>query len=305
VAGHEAAGVVEEVGDNVTITKPGDRVVVSLLRACGRCFHCATGFPHMCKGKFALDTESRLRNKRGEPIRHGNRTAAFAEYVIVEQSQVVPLSDEIPLDRAALLACGVITGVGAVLNTAQVELGRSVVVIGVGGVGINAIQGAVLAGAYPIIAVDLLENKLAAAKAFGATDTINVTKQKTPERVVRKLTAGSGADYVFVTVGSADAVALGFKMIGLKGTEVIVGIPQSGAQVSFPISRFVSGERRVMGSAMGSSRLSVDVPQLIELYQRGRLKLDELITARYPLEQINNAIEMMEQGGVLRNVIIF
>ena len=305
VAGHEAAGVVEEVGENVTITKPGDRVVVSLLRACGRCFYCATGFPHMCEGKFALDTESRLRNKQGEPIRHGTRTAAFAEYAIVEQSQVVPIPDEILLDRAALLACGVITGVGAVLNTAKVELGSSVVVIGVGGVGINAIQGAVLAGAYPIIAVDVLENKLAAAKAFGATDTINVTKRKFPEKVVRKLTAGRGADYVFVTVGSTDAVALGFKMIGLKGTEVIVGIPQAGAQVSFPVSQFVGAERRVMGSAMGSSRLSVDVPRLVEFYQRGQLKLDELITARYPLEQINDAVEMMEKGEALRNVIIF
>jgi len=305
VAGHEAAGVVEEVGENVTITKPGDRVVVSLLRACGRCFYCTTGAPHMCEGKFALDTESRLRNKRGEPIRHGARTAAFAEYAIVEQSQVVPITDEIPLAQASLLACGVITGVGAVLNTAKVELGSSVAVIGVGGVGINAIQGAVLAGAYPIIAVDILDKKLTAAKAFGATHTINVTKQKFPERVVRELTAGRGTDYVFVTVGSTTAVALGFKMIGRQGTEVIVGIPQAGAKVSFLVSQFVGSERKVMGSAMGSSRLSVDVPRLVELYKRGRLKLDELITARYPLEQINDAVEIMEKGEALRNVIIF
>jgi S-(hydroxymethyl)glutathione dehydrogenase/alcohol dehydrogenase len=305
VAGHEAAGIVEEVGENVTITKPGDRVVVSLLRSCGRCFYCTTGSPYMCEGEFALDTESRLRNKRGEPIRQGSRTAAFAEYVIVEQSQAVPVPDEIPLDRAALLACGVITGVGAVLNTAKVEFGSSVVVIGVGGVGLNAIQGAVLAGAYPIIAVDLLDKKLAAAKSFGATDTINVSQQKASERVVRKLTAGRGADYVFVTVGSAAAVDLGFKMIGRQGTEVIVGIPQSGSKVSFPVSHFVGGERKVMGSAMGSSRLSVDVLRLVELYKRGRLKLDELITARYPLEQINEAVEIMEKGEALRNVIIF
>ena len=305
VAGHEAAGIVEGVGENVTITKPGDNVVVSLLRSCGRCFYCTTGAPHMCEGKFALDSESRLRTKRGESIRHGARTAAFAEYVIVEESQVVSVPDEIPLDRAALLACGVITGVGAVLNTAKVELGSSVVVIGIGGVGINAIQGAVLAGAYPIIAVDLLDEKLAAAKAFGATDTINVTKQKAPERVVRELTTGRGADYVFVTVGSTAAVDLGFKMIGRQGTEVIVGIPKAGSKVSFPVSQFVGAERRVMGSAMGSSRLSVDVPRLVELYKRGRLKLDELITARYPLEQINEAVEIMEKGEALRNVIIF
>jgi len=305
VAGHEAAGIVEEIGENVTIATPGEHVVVSLLRSCGRCFYCTTGSPYMCEGEFALDTESRLRTKRGEPIRHGSRTAAFAEYVIVEQSQVVPVPHEIPLDQAALLACGVITGVGAVLNTATVELGSSVVVIGVGGVGLNAIQGAVLAGAYPIIAVDLLDKKLAAAKTFGATDTIHVAQMKYPERVVRELTAGRGADYVFVTVGSTTAVDMGFKMIGRQGTEVIVGIPQTGSKVSFPVSHFVGGERKVMGSSMGSSRLSVDVPRLVELYKRRRIKLDELITARYPIEQINEAIEIMEKGEALRNVIIF
>jgi Zn-dependent alcohol dehydrogenase len=259
----------------------------------------------MCEGNFALDSESRLRNQRGESIRHGARTAAFAEEVIVDQSQVVSVPDQIPLDRAALLACGVITGVGAVLNTAKVEMGSSVVVIGVGGVGINAVQGAVLAGAYPIIAVDLLDKKLAAAVAFGATHTINVKQQKTPEKMIKELTGRRGADYAFVTVGRTSAVDLGFKIIGRRGTEVIVGIPQAGAKVSFPVSQFVSSERRVIGSAMGSTRLSIDVPRLVDLYKRGRLKLDELITARYPLQQINEAIEAMETGEALRNVIIF
>ena len=304
VAGHEAAGVVEEVGQNVTLTKPGDAVVASLLRSCGRCFYCTTGSPHMCEGAFALETESRLRNKRGQSLRHGIRVAAFAEYAIVDQSQVVPISADMPLDRAALLACGVITGLGAVVNTAQVESGSSVVVIGAGGVGLNAVQGAVLAGAHPIIAMDILDTKLTAARAFGATHTINAG-QKDAFQVVRELTYGRGADYVFVTVGNATAVAQSLKMIRWAGTVVIVGIPKEGATVPLPVGDLVWEGWRVIGSRMGSTRLSVDVPRLVELYLHGRLKLDELITARYPLEQINEAIEAMETGEALRNVIVF
>ena len=304
VAGHEAAGVVEEIGQDVTLTKPGDAVVVSLLWSCGRCFYCATGSPHMCKGTFALETESRLRNKRGQPLRHGIRVAAFAEYTIVDQSQVVPVPADMPLDLAALLACGVITGLGAVVNTAQIEPGSSVVVIGTGGVGLNAVQGAVLAGAHPIIAMDILDTKLTTARVFGATHTINAG-QKDALQIVRELTYGRGADYVFVTVGSATALAQGLNMIRWAGTVVIVGIPKEGATLSLPIGDFVWEGRRIIGSRMGSTRLSVDVPRLVELYQHGRLKLDELITARYPLEQINEAIEAMETGEVQRNVIVF
>jgi len=304
VAGHEAAGVVEEVGENVTLTKPGDAVVVSLLWSCGRCFYCSTGFPHMCEDTFALETESRLRNQQGQALRHGIRVAAFAEYVIVDQSQVVPIPADMPLDRAALLACGVITGLGAVVNTAQVEAGSSVVVIGTGGFGLNAVQGAVLAGAHPIIAIDILDTKLPAARTFGATHTINAG-QKDVVKAVRALTFGRGADYVFVTVGSAAAVAQGLKLVRWAGTVVIVGIPEEGATMPLPVGDLVWKAWRVMGSRMGSTRLSVDIPRLVELYRHGRLKLDELITARYSLEQINEAIEAMETGEVRRNVIIF
>jgi len=306
VAGHESAGIVEEVGEDVTITKSGDHVAVSLLRSCGRCFYCTTGAPYICEGRFALDTENRLHNKRGRPLQVGLRTGAFAEYVIVDQSQVVPIPEKMPLDRASLLACCVITGIGAVVNTAKVEPGSSVAVIGTGGVGLNTIQGAVLVGAYPIIAIDLLDSKLTAAQSFGATHTINTTQQEKPEKIVKELTSGRGADYVFVTVGSAPAVIQGFNMIRDEGTVVIVGIPKSGTTVSLPVSQFVmGGGQRIMGSVMGSTRLSVDVPWLINLYQHGRLKLDELITARYPLERINEAIEKMEKGKALRNVIVF
>jgi len=305
VAGHEAAGLVEEVGESVSLTKPGDRVVVCLMRSCGRCFYCTLGFPHLCEGDFALNKESRLRNKRGEVVNQGMRTAAFAEYCIVDQSQVVRVPENMPLDRASLLACGVITGLGAVINTAQVETGSSVVVIGTGGVGLNAVQGAALAGAHPIIAIDLLDNKLKAARAFGATHTMNAVEREATEKAVKELTSGRGADYVFVTVGSAAAVAQALSLTRKRGSVIIVGMPAPGATASFQVNPFVRGEQRIIGSFMGSTRVGLSVPRLIDLYQHGRLKLDELITARYPLERINEAIEAVEKGQALRNVIVF
>jgi len=305
VAGHEAAGLVEEVGESVSLTKPGDRVVVCLMRSCGRCFYCTLGFPHLCEGDFALNKESRLRNKRGEVVNQGMRTAAFAEYCIVDQSQVVRVPENMPLDRASLLACGVITGLGAVINTAQVETGSSVVVIGTGGVGLNAVQGAALAGAHPIIAIDLLDNKLKAARAFGATHTMNAVEREATEKAVKELTSGRGADYVFVTVGSAAAVAQALSLTRKRGSVIIVGMPAPGATASFQVNPFVRGEQRIIGSFMGSTRVGVSVPRLIDLYQHGRLKLDELITAHYPLERINEAIEAVEKGQALRNVIVF
>jgi Zn-dependent alcohol dehydrogenase len=305
VFGHEAAGVVEELGENASLTKQGDRVVVCLLRSCGRCFYCTQGLPHLCEGEFALNKESRLRNKRGEAVNHGLRTAAFAEYCIVDQSQVVRVPENMPLDRAALLACGVITGLGAVVNTAQVEPGSSVVIIGAGGVGLNAVQGAALAGAYPIIAMDLLDHKLRAARAFGATHVINADEQKKAVDAVKELTSGRGADYVFVTVGSAGAVTQALSLARKRGSVVIVGMPAPGATASFQVNPFVRGEQRIMSSFMGSTRVSEGVPLLIHLYQQGRLKLDELITARYPLDRINEAIEAVEKGQALRNVIVF
>ncbi len=304
VAGHEASGIVEEVGENVTLAKAGDAVVVSLLRSCGRCLYCTIGLPHMCAATWPLDTESRLHNKRGESLAHGVRVAAFAEYAIVDESQVVQVPAEMPMDRAALLACGVITGFGAVVNTAQVKPLSSVVVVGTGGVGLNAVQGAVFSGAYPVIAVDMLDTKLQAARAFGATHTINAS-QEDAVAAVRGLTSGSGADYVFVTVGSTAAVTQGFSMSGRCGTTVIVGIPPRSDTVSLSPFTIPLFERTLTGSYMGSTRLRVDVPKLVALYQAGRLKLDELITGRYPLEQINEAIESVEKGEALRNVIVF
>ncbi len=288
VAGHEAAGVVEEIGDNVAGVKPGERVVVSLLRSCGRCAQCASGSPHNCRGVFALDRESRLRASDGRPLAHGINTAAFAEMAIVDQSQVVRLPDAIPLDRAALLGCGVITGVGAVLNTARVRVGESVAVIGCGGVGLNAIQGAVLAGAHPIIAIDPVESKREAAKAFGATHF---------EPAI--------VDYVFVTVGIPDLLADAQKMIRPGGTVVVVGLPPVRTKAALRMFDLVWSEQRVIGSRMGGTRLQTDVARLAELYLRGRLKLDELISGRYELDHINDAIASMERGEALRNMVLF
>ena len=305
VAGHESAGIVEAVGAGVTLVKPGDHVVMSLLRSCGRCFYCASGMSYLCSGDFALNRESRFRNQRGETVWQGIKTAGFAERTIVDQSQLVPVADEIPLDSASLLACGVITGLGAVVNTAEVEPGRSVVVIGVGGVGLNSVQGALLSGANPIIAIDLLDNKLEAARSFGATHTINGRTTEDLAAEVRKLTAGRGVDYAFVAVGSAKAVEQAFTLIRRGGTVTLVGIPEVAAKVPFSPTYGVWNSQRVLGSNMGSTRLSVDVPRLIDLYRTQRLKLDELITKRYPLAQINEAIDSMERGEALRNVIVF
>jgi S-(hydroxymethyl)glutathione dehydrogenase / alcohol dehydrogenase len=304
ISGHEAAGVIEAVGPGVTSVQPGNRVVLSLLRRCGHCFQCMIGRPYNCETIFPLATESRLRNSAGVPLRHGFHTAAFAEAAIVDQSQVVRVPDDLSLECAALLACGVITGVGAVVNTVQVATGSKVVVIGTGGVGLNAVQGALLSGASMIVAVDLLDNKLEAARAFGATHTINAARADAVE-TVRALTESRGADYAFATVGSASAIGQAVAMVRRGGTAVIVGMPADEEVMLSLNARVITRDVTIKGSIMGSTRLHIDVPRLVALYRHGRLKLDQLITQRYPLDQINNAIESMERGEALRNMIVF
>ena len=305
VAGHEAAGIVAEVGPGVTIVEPGDHVVVTLMRACGRCYFCASGQTQLCEGDYALNHETRMRLPDGQPLFQGLKTSAFAEETVVDQSQLVSIPKEIPLESAALLACGVITGLGAVVNTARVPPNSSVVVIGCGGVGLNSVQGAKLSGANPIIAVDLLDNKLDAAMKFGATHTLNGSMTSDPAAVVRELTGGRGADYVFVTVGVAGPVTQALEMVRRGGGVTLVGIPEAEATVPLSVGGSVGKEITLKGSVMGSTRLSVDIPRLVAQYQSGRLLLDELITNRYPLEEINAAIESMERGEALRNVVVF
>jgi S-(hydroxymethyl)glutathione dehydrogenase/alcohol dehydrogenase len=304
LAGHECAGYIDEVGEGVTSVKPGDPVVASLLYSCGECRYCRTGRPHMCSAVFPLDEESRVRGKDGKYIRKTVKMGGFAEYIIVLESQVVKIPDDMPMESACLLACGVITGFGAVVNRAQVEVMSSCVIIGCGGVGLNAVQGAAISGAYPIIAVDISEDKLKAAKKFGATHTVNASKID-PVEGVKELTDGVGAEYIFVTVGNVDAILQGINMSAPRGMTVIVGLPKFTDTLSFSPLFFIKDERVLTGGYMGSVNLQMDIPRLVELYKAGILKLDELVTGRYPLEKINEAIEEVERGEALRNVIIF
>ena len=304
IAGHESSGYIEEVGEGVTSVKVGDPVVASLLISCGNCMYCTTGRTHMCEAKWARDQESPCRNKKGQSLAQMTRIGSFAEYTVIDQSQVVKLPEDIPMDSAALLACGVITGFGAVVNRAQVEVSSSCVIIGTGGVGLNSVQRAAISGAYPIIAVDVSDKKLEAAKQFGATHTINSTKVDAVA-AVKDLTEGRGAEYIFVTVGSADAIRQGFSMSGPRGMTVIVGLPGRGANIAFSPFEFIKDERVLTGSYMGTTALKTDIPKLIALYKAGQLKLDELITGRYSLDQINEAIESVVKGEALRNVIMF
>ncbi len=317
VGGHEVAGYVEEIGEGVTSVKPGDPVVVSLEPAgCGQCYYCILGFPGACEKKRpvrppgtkfkGISAPGRYVNNRGQRLTQlGGGVAGFVEYTVVKENRLIKMPPDMPLDRACLLACGVITGFCSVTNTAQVKPMSSVVVMGTGGVGLNAIQGAALSGAYPVIAVDVLDNKLEAARKFGATHTINVKKESDPVMAAYKITSGRGADYVFVTVGGKVPLRQGFMMSGFRGVTVIIGHSGEDTLADFEPTDFIGGQRMLMGSGAMSARALVDIPRLVSWYQIGRFKLDELISGRYPLEKINEAIESTERGEALRNIIIF
>ncbi|MBC8267667.1 MAG: Zn-dependent alcohol dehydrogenase [Rhodospirillaceae bacterium] len=304
VYGHEAAGIVESVGEGVDSMTPGDHVVVTLIRSCGHCHYCAQGASVACETTFHLDQQSPLSTPDGDVLKHGLRTGGFAEYVLVHDSQAVAIDRSVALDCASLLACGVLTGFGAVVNTAAVETGSSVVVIGTGGVGLNSVQGARISGATTIIAIDVSTDKLKAAQEFGATHAINAGDADVVGQV-RALTGGRGADYVFVTVGSIVAINSAYALMGSTGAVVLVGMPENGVMSEFEPGNIADQSQRILGSKMGSSRVQIDIPYLVTLYQQGRLKLDELITGRYPLEDINEAIASVKRGEALRNVIVF
>ncbi len=304
VYGHEAAGVVDTIGAGVYHIKPGDHVVVTLVRSCGKCSCCAQGYHGSCTETFPLDEKSPLQSANGVDIVHGLRTGAFAEYVVVEASQAVVVPKDISFDAASLLACGVITGFGAVTNSAKLRPGSSAVVIGTGGVGLNTVQGAALSGAKTIIAVDLSDSKIAAAKQFGATHGLNPKLEDITEGV-QNLTSSHGADYVFVTVGAKQAFDLAPSLVARGGAIILVGMPATGVMSKIDPGTIANDCIRIIGSKMGASNIHVDIPDLIDLYKAGKLQLDELITARYPLEKINQAIAAVNQGDALRNVIIF
>jgi Zn-dependent alcohol dehydrogenase len=303
VYGHEVAGVVTEVGIGVDSVKPGDHAVVTLVRSCGRCFFCARGQMTQCEGTFAIDDPGPLRLPGGWPVKQGLHVGGFAESVTVHSSQVVQIPTSVPFESACLLACAVVTGFGAVRNTARMKAGSSVVVVGAGGVGLNSIQGATLLGAHPVIAVDVSDTRLAAARAFGATYVIN-PGQVDATAGVRDLTAGRGADYSVITSGNKTAIELGLGLARRAGTVVIVGIPATGVSVTIDPGELADSGRLVLGSKMGSTRPHADIPALVEMYTAGRLKLDELVTGRFPLEQINEAMTEARSGVGLRTVIL-
>lgn len=304
VYGHEGCGVVEQIGDGVSSVAVGDKVVVTLVRSCGSCHECVVGRPVTCEATFPLDRHSPLTDATGAPVVQAMRTGAFAEQVVVGDSQLVVVPDDLAPDVASLLACGVLTGFGAVTNTARVPAGSHVVIVGCGGVGLNAVQGARISGARTIIAIDLAEPKLAAARRFGATHTVDAGSPDVPG-AVRELTGGRGADFVFVTVGAKAAFDQSQAMLARGGTVVIVGMPNAGVTTEIDPGAMADYGRSILGSKMGSARISIDIPNLVDLYRQGRLLLDELITGRYPLQHINEAMDAVRSGDALRNVIVF
>ena len=304
VFGHEASGTILETGNEVTEFSIGDPVIVTLLRHCGSCFFCSSGEAPLCDSHFPLYDQSPISTLGGETLLQGLRTGAFAEEVVVDVSQAASIPENMPFDSASLLSCGVITGAGAVINTAAMHPGSNAVVIGCGGVGLNCLQGAKIVGADPLIAVDLHPDKLQTAMEFGATHAFSSTEEHLSEKI-RTLTQGRGADYVFVSVGNIQAMLQGFELLRRAGTLVVAGM--TGVGEKLPLEAIDIGDNavRIMGSKMGSTDLKRDMPQWIRHYQDGKLKLDELITDRYPLDRINEAVEAVRKGNVMRNVIVF
>ncbi|MCY4283781.1 MAG: Zn-dependent alcohol dehydrogenase [Thiotrichales bacterium] len=306
VFGHEVAGVVTDIGPSARSSDlhVGDRVMVSLLRSCGRCECCEAGAPTQCTTNYAIDSAPRLTDGRGQPVRAGLRVGGFAESVVVDASQVVKIPAYMPDEAACLVSCGVVTGFGAAINTAGVQVGDMVAVIGCGGVGLNCVQGAALAGALPLVAIDVSADKLAQARAFGATDTLDAAAGDITEKALA-LTDGRGFDIVMTAVGNARAIEAALPLLAREGALVVVGMPPDDERVSLNATGLAHYGQRILGSKMGAARLGIDVPKLFRLYRGGRLKLDELISSRRPLADINASIELSRRSQNLRHVIVF
>jgi len=305
VMGHEAAGVVEQVGRDVSYLAPGDHVIACLSVFCGYCEDCMSGHPNRCSNQKATQRAksepSRLSQKTG-PVKQFANLSTYAEQMLVHENALVKITKEIPLDRAALIGCGVTTGVGAVLNTARIEPGSTVAVFGCGGVGLAAIQGARIAGARRIIAVDKFPSKLELAKQLGATDGVD-TSQVDAVQAIRELTGG-GVDYAFEAVGLKVLAEQCFESIKAGGTATIIGMVPVGQKVAVNGAKFLT-ERKLQGSNMGSNRFRIDMPRYIDYYLQGRLNLDDMISKRGRLGDVNAAFEAMKKGEVARTVLMF
>jgi len=307
VAGHEICGYVEEVGEGVAYVKKGDKVIGSIIpEGCGQCYYCKVGLSSQCTtNRLFLYGKGKYVNKKGQRLtQYAGAVAGFAEYATIPEVNLVKVPEDLPVDRACLLACGVISGFGAVLYRARVQVNSSVAVVGCGGVGLNAIQGARYAGAYPIIGVDVRDNKLENAKVFGATHTVNTKTEKAPIEKVKEITYGRGADTVIIAVAGIEILRQGFMMSARDGTTCIIGHGWGEQMSAFTPLDFMGG-KKLTGSAMGAVRLRIDIARLIELYKAGRLKLDELVSGHYRFDQINEALASSEKGDVIRNVIMF
>ncbi|HEX5326368.1 MAG TPA: Zn-dependent alcohol dehydrogenase [Acetobacteraceae bacterium] len=304
VLGHEAAAVVEAVGEDVTYVKPGDHVITCLSVFCGECPQCMTGHPNLCENtevKLLPGAARRLRWK-GDVLNQAFNLSAFAEHMLVHEHAMVKIRDDIPLDRAALVGCGVMTGVGAIFHAAKVEPGSTVVVIGCGGIGLSAVNGAALAGASRIIAIDTVPSKLETAKAMGATDTINASNVD-PVEAVKEMTGG-GVPYSFEAIGTKTTAEQAFAMLRPGGTATIIGMIPFGTKIELHGADFLR-DRKIQGTSMGGNRFRVDMPRLLDLWQQGRLKLDHLISGRIGLKDINEGFARLKSGAPVRQLIDF
>jgi S-(hydroxymethyl)glutathione dehydrogenase/alcohol dehydrogenase len=305
VLGHEPAGIVEQVGSEVRHVQPGDHVIGCLSAFCGHCEFCLSGRPNVCGGAETMrgpDEPPRL-SQSDQPIMQFAHLSSFAEQMLVHENALVKIREDMPLDRAALIGCGVTTGLGAALNTARVEPGSSVAVIGCGGVGLSAVQGSRIAGAGRIIAVDTAPWKLELAQDLGATDGVDASASD-PVQAVQELTGG-GVDYAFEAIGLKATVEQAYGMIRRGGTCVMVGVVPIGVKVEIPALDVVISEKKIIGSMMGSNRFRIDMPRYVDFYLAGKLKLDEMISARLKLDQVNEAMDKMRAGEVARSVIAF
>jgi Zn-dependent alcohol dehydrogenase len=307
VLGDEGAGVVEVLGPGVTELAVGDHVILSWAPTCGRCHYCVIGRPNLCErrqpGKGVLPDGTTRMSLGGLPVYHYGHVATYASRTVVHESCAIRIDPTMPLDRAALIGCSVMTGVGAVINTAAVPAGASMAVFGVGGVGLNVIQGGAMVAAHPIIAVDLLKSKLDLARAVGATHAIDGSKED-PAAAIRAIT-GRGADFTFVAVGVTRPITQAVDALAPGGTCVLIGVPETGATVPMDVRPMVTGERVIRGSSYGSARTREDLPRLVSLYQAGKLRIDEMITHRYALEDANEAFRALAAGELGRGVIVF
>jgi S-(hydroxymethyl)glutathione dehydrogenase / alcohol dehydrogenase len=305
ILGHEAAGVVEKVGKAVTYLKAGDHVISCPSVFCGYCDECMSGHPNRCSNRKATQRpkgDTPRLSQGGKPVRQFSDLSTYAEKMLLHENALVKITNEIPLDRAALIGCGVTTGVGAVLNTARIEPGSTVAVFGCGGVGISAIQGARIAGARQIIAVDQFEGKLAMAKRFGATHTIDASGANAVEEIVKM--TGGGVDYSFEAVGLKKLAEQCFECIKPGGTATIIGMIPIGQKVELDGPAFLT-ERKIQGTMMGGNRFRIDMPRYIDYYLQQRLNLDDMISRRIKLEDVNEAFRAMKGGEVARSVIMF